>query len=559
MSFLTVEDIDGAIFSNQGFYWHEVDFSQLPDGKFDWIKVDFLEMKCTVSGNGYHYTIKAHASSWCGLYYTDPLKNIIIHQDGSWSISSNNRNFKLFLYMGNGDFEFQYADYKLKQDETFLNYKELNSIQNILLTRINYGTTCSKSMMLEAGYNKITYTPGTIEYFCGYLLVNLVKTDFQFNCNQTLTVGKVNTVRLGTSADYLPDGDLIGSYTPSIRVEYNNQIIPVKWNSSLNDYVFDIDLTNNLAGNVKFKVIIDDNEVINATSTDVTLQSEYQTITTFNQLLIACNKKGTDIVRLGANINASSNIPISHSIKIVGNGKSINLRSHGFVLSKDITLIAENVVFNNGDTTITQAENTTVELTNCTFKNCTSSNYNQLGSCIFCDVDIDNLETSNDFTTILTDCTFMNNHNCILHGGELTITNCSYSNDDTDYIDINNPAFLYMTDGNAVITGSQFNIEYDTNSLCSNQINIGYAQALIQCGLEAAINGATHSQLQDNNSLPFFEAPNNNRANIYAKYYYPQISACVESIALINGKACCHSVTNSDWVFKNNVQVKRVD
>lgn len=564
-SFLTIEDVNGALYSNQGFYWHEIDTSKISsDSDFDWTKYDFCEVKRETGTFGdftHRFSFKIHHSNWAkGLYilknngdrltsYTKNFSNNVL------TISTNEESIKVFLYFGLTSYSStKMINAPLINNILGLNYKELNTTQTIKVWGLTTKEEKTTTADVNVGFNAITYSGND----CGFLLVNLLKTNFQFNCNQILTVGKVNKVYLGTNADYKPSGDMVGSYAPTITVQYGDETLPVTYDG--NDYSFNLDLTDKTeTGKIRFKVLVEANEVLNSSETEVALTSQYQTISTFSALVSACGVNGNDIVRLGANLTATSDIPVAHSIKIIGNEHSIDLNGHKFILNEDVTFNAEKLSFNNGDTAIIQQSNTRVELTSCTFQNCTSSNYNGLGSCIYCDVDIDSLQISNDYETILTDCLFTNNGNCILHGGELTVTGCTLENNDITNINTNNVAFVYQTDGICLIQQSKFTIDYSGNTLCSNQTNIGFAQCLIMCGETAQINGAAYVELGTDGTLPFFEAPFNNRADLTAKYYYPQITNCVESVGTIANKACCHAVSGVDWVFKNNVTVRRLE
>ena len=42
--FLTLEDINGTLFSNQSFWWYEIDTSNLPSEPFENIKYDFCKI-----------------------------------------------------------------------------------------------------------------------------------------------------------------------------------------------------------------------------------------------------------------------------------------------------------------------------------------------------------------------------------------------------------------------------------------------------------------------------------------------------------------------------------
>ena len=304
---------------------------------------------------------------------------------------------------------------------------------------------------------------------------------------------------------------------------------------------------------------MDTNDVIKPSETDVTLQADYDTISTFNDLKTACQTNGVKLIKLGADITCTSDIPIKHSIKILGNDKILDLNEHSIILDEDVMFNAEKLTFHNGDTAIVQAKNTTLELTGCVFTNCVSTNHNNLGSCIYCDIDIESLEVENDFITLLTECGFSNNHSAIFHGGGLTIKNCTFHNNDLTYADENNPGFIYPTDGTLNITGSIFDIDYTANTLCSGEKNMGFAQCILMAGENAIINNSTHEQLSTNDALSFFGEGYNNRSHVFAKYYYPQVSTCVYTSPVINreDKSMCWCVSGIDYVFWTNVQITR--
>ena len=98
--------------------------------------------------------------------------------------------------------------------------------------------------------------------------------------------------------------------------------------------------------------------------------------------------------------------------------------------------------------------------------------------------------------------------------------------------------------------------------LCENEESIGFAQCLFKLGETATLNGVKGSVLaNDDSDLSFFESPYNNRAHVFAKYYYPPVSACVFTSPVIGkeDKALCYSVSSIDYVFKKNVQVTRAE
>ena len=118
----------------------------------------------------------------------------------------------------------------------------------------------------------------------------------------------------------------------------------------------------------------------------------------------------------------------------------------------------------------------------------------------------------------------------------------------------------YQTDGTANITNSIFDIDYDTDNLCSNQIDIGYAQALLKIGETAIINGANINDLSRDDNLPFHNIYKN-QSHVFTKYYYPAIESCVYTSPVLGREDSnvCYCVSNLNWIFKQNTQVTRAE
>lgn len=555
-NFLTVEDANTLIYDNQEFMWYEIDTANITTERdYEEVKYDFCKItRETINSNyKYSYEIYVEHSGFGGgvtwenystIYNSGYVYNTLV-------LRSNNPSIRIYLYIGFFGFEgTMYTDKMLLKNKMNLNLEELKSVQRIDIYEPKFPSQSHYiTKVLNAGFNLIG---SSVSYDnAGYLYVNILKTDFQFSCTQNLQVGKVNKVALGTNAKYKPSGDLVDNYIPKIWVMYNGKEIPVSFDESVNDYVFSLDLSDvNTPKKIRFKVFVETNDALNESITDVVLDSDYELISDYNSLASACGNSGASHIRLGADITLTSSITVTHSIKIIGDDHTLDLNGNGFVLNKDVTFKAENLLFNNGDFAIRQGKNSTVELNTCKFNNCTG-----FGSCITCDIDYDTLSVDDDFTTILNDCLFTNNTLCIVHSGELTINNCRYHNTDTDYIDSENVAFLYQMDGSASIRNSIFDIDYDTDSLCSNEKNIGFSQALLQCGTTANINGANATTLKQDNNLPF----DSNATHIFAKYYYPQLETCIYTSPILGkeDKAVCYCVSNENWIYKQNVQITR--
>ena len=543
-SFLTLEDINGCLYKNQNFFWHEINTANISDSKdFSNIKYDFCKVTRSTSGSTITYTVEIDNSYWTKGYYILDNTGAVISPTISLStstltIATDKTSIRLFLYLGINSYDsLTLLSYKLKNGAVGLNYEELNTNQSVKVISISDGTEQTVTGSLTVGFNAISYNSNA----CGFLLVNLVRSDFQFTCNQELSVGKVNKVALGTNTKYKPEGAMIGTNTPNITVEYNNQIMPVTYDGTLEDYVFNLDLTaKQNEGNIRIKVNVEDNQVINATETYVTLHCSYESINTLTKLTNLFNRGG--VGRITSNLTLTDNLTISNDVYLVSDGKTLTMDGHKLVVPSDKTFKANNLTFTGGTNTIQQNTNTKVELTNCTFSNCTG-----LGSVIDCQVDVNSLDDTTDFTTILTGCTFTNNDLCILHGGDLTITDCNVTGKISDK---NYPYFLYQTDGTAVILQSQFNIS--SNSQIASDIE--FNPCIFTCGETATINGHSHTELQGNN-LTSFLTTQRNTSSIDLTYKYSLIN---DYIRLKSSNGFCHSCSGVDYVFKTNVTPERL-
>ena len=257
INFLTLEDINGTIYNNQDFYFHRIDTSLINKETFSNVQIDFVKVSKSYnsSTNKYTYQFTIDNSYWAkGYYILDSNGDFVENPSATLSnktlsITTALNNITLVLYVGCDAFD-ELTPMEVSICDTRLNltYKELNTSQTIHGRDLSDGSIVTDTVELTNGFNEIPW---------GFLWVNLVKSDFQFQCTQSLTLGKVNTVRLGADPDYKPGGDMIGGNVPAINVLYGSTYIPVRFDSTLNDYVFDIDLTDKQTeGKVRFNVIV---------------------------------------------------------------------------------------------------------------------------------------------------------------------------------------------------------------------------------------------------------------------------------------------------------------
>ena len=552
MTFNTIEDVNGTQFDNQGFWWYELDTACIdPDGtaEFENVKVDFLTItkeKIVYDGVlSWKYTIVVDNEMWTGgfysfnssghpISYTNTSITMIYIGDSEDIIKPHNWHLK--LYMGNLKVSSQKMEvYYLLENEIGLNLKELEVSHQISVVRHDTGNITHISQMLEKGYNELSWI-----HPIGYLLVKLIKTNFEFDCNQVLKVGEVNTIILGTATDYKQNGALVGDYETKLSVLYDSKTIPIMWNESVNDYTFDLDLTNKTdESKIRFKVLVEVNDVLNASETDVTLESSFETIDTLSKLQNLFNIGGTG--RLSNDLTLTNDLILTKSVNLIGNDCSIDMASHKISVGSDLTFKAQTVNFSNGVNTIQQEPNSNVELSDCSFTDCTG-----FGSVIDCQVDPASLDDSDDFNTKLTNCTIANCDIAILSGGNLEVDGCTVNGKISNK---NYPFFLYQTDGNATILNSQFNLSSDTEY----DYDLEFNTCIFICGETAIINGYSHTELQNNNITAFFDTQRNT-STIDVKYYYSLIE---DTVHLQSSKGFCHSVSGVDYIFKSNVTITR--
>ena len=440
--FLTVEDINGIVFNNQDCYWYTIDIADITDGTEDLneVKIDFCKVTRTKTEQGYEFFVKVDNSNWIGYDYsvsTTRFVSVPIARNGGLVFITPETipTLKLYLYLGSQEW-LGFTQKEILNPILDLYLNELAEEQTIVGKDWQIGGTTTVSLVLNQGYNNIMKS---ITHW-GYVLVNLLKTDFQFNCTDNIYLGKVNTVKLGANADYKPQGDLIGEYIPHITIEYNGKTLPVTWDNTLNDYTFQLDLINtSYESKIKFNVNVEANKVLNHTLTEVTLIPSIETITTFNQLKAICTNGG--VAKIGASIQFTNDITVENDVTIITeNASTLYLNHHKIIVNPQITFIGKNNNFIEGSPAIYQKKDSIVELTKCAFTHCEG-----IGSCIKCDIDLESLHNPSDFTTVLNECVFADNNLCILHSGDLTVNKCRT---DTYLVYDNNHTNINISKGN---------------------------------------------------------------------------------------------------------------
>lgn len=591
--FLTVEDVNSILYEYGCVsVFHEIDTSLITDEyDFDGIKYDFVTVGRETDDDEYNYTFKIENAIWTGGYYILDGNGDYIDSDATYnsttkvlSITADTNTITLCLELNNlPSFSLHRLTWKPLNLHHIRNIPKLptyiavqNANYDVEFELLNTNAIVTRDYTIKNSSNN-TIVSGTLTLKEDN--VYIMKTPYLYGNPVRITVDSDVFVIENETAYHPPQPCVLmvndGSWNnPKLILGKSNKIR--LWGHSNLNNGMDIECENitllnqdnpcyldctqwNTEKNVLLKVHTHSVNGLWEWDYKWVVPCEFLSINSLSDLVSECGDGGTSTFKLSGDLTLTADVNITHDLRIIGQDHTIDLNGYGFVLSENVKVTFENIDFVDGDTAITQNKGTELHLTNCSFTNCQSTNYNNLGSCIYCDVDIESLNNPNDFITVIDNCTFIDNQNCILSGGRLTVTNSKLHNTDTDYIDKHNVAFLYQTDGNATLKHNIFDIDYDTDDLCSNEENIGFAQALIQIGTTARVNGATSTQLLDDNKLPFSDNVYQNASHIFAKYYYPQIEACVYTSPVLDkeDKAVCYTVTGENWIWKQNVQVTR--
>ena len=542
---ITVEDINSAM-SKYGVYniFHEINTSKISTDEYENVKYDFCICQHTISGSNHTFSFEIKNSNWNGCYYFKKLNGDYIDSDGSYNSSTGVLSFTttessviLVLYCLNIDTTFSVSRLQyipLDSNVLIVDYEDLGDDASIRVKNLKTNAETTWTITLTKGFNSTRK-----------VLVLVRKFDFELVLNDTnLIMGKVNHVTFNNASRY--EADCVATYLDK-TVSFN-----------LLDNGFDIDLTDydsNKSINVNVQIL--ETDIILPKSINYRLPVSYVQVDNYADMVneIAA---GASIVELINDITFYDSILVSHDLLVIGNDYNLVMGLYSFNVAANCTFKMNHVNVTGGNPVVMQAKDSKVDLEDSSFSNAQNTRYNNLGSVISCDIDIDSLEVLDDFTTNISNCLFVNNHNCILHGGTLTVSDCKYHNTDMDYVDINNAAFLYQVDGDANILTSVFDIDYGEDDTFDEE-NIMYGQALFMCGETALINNADYINLSSDNNVNWSNAPYNNRSHIYCKYYYPQIEEIVYSSPTLDkeDKAICYCVSGKDWIFKENVQVTR--
>ena len=567
-SLLTLEDYNSVNTSYVNEFY-TLDTKKISWQEFENVLYDFCRVSHSINGSEHTFTIAVHNSLWCGRYYIEGSRYIsnVDYDDATNTITivTSMSDISLGLWLCNYlDFEFESTyEYYPETPVIYIAKNEINSRKNYNCIRNDGATGFQGQMRCNKGVidiTDITYRGIVVQgNRTTKILCLLKKTDLLFNLNSNVTIGIINHIPLNVHSDYKPhrsgydQGQMVNSNYENntnmldIIVKYGDLEIPVTYDAELNDYCFDLDLTEKINNNpVKLTVEVNEIDLVNPSVHEVSLKCNYPTASSFNELksLIV---NGAEIIKLTDQIMFNSNLIIPHNMYLIADNNTVDLGNYHVTVSENVNLNVEGALFHNGESCFIQKPNSTLTLTECSFVNSKITD-NYKGSVV----------SSNNTSSItkITECTFHNCHHTIYTGGELTVTQCKTLYDSwNDSLDTDYSAFLNAFAGSSNITNSVFDIDYADKTITDEEIN--YALSLVGLSNECMFNQINADMLNNNNVLPFTNAPYNNLSHIFVPFYHASAESVVVASPVIGreNQSVCHRLLDTDWVYKNNTQI----
>ncbi len=570
-NFLTVEDYN-SIVSDLAHGWidyYDVIISDMEDNEV--LYCDFLKIIRYSENDTITYEVEVLNTLWTGGYCVEevingePVRRLneydIVEQGGILFISGFELfSFKITLELSN---DFIYANpqdilYKVKLPTITAPYYETglakgqitnidgsgvgnisiyyNNLQNHVNTDNNgyYQVPFSKGKPGKSNVKmSILKSNSPPTYYNYYFIVNRLKVnvpvrptsnnlykdskqylEFEFKCNSNIT-----------------SNELFNENT--IYLLFNNKKIVLDYYDGYK-FGFLVDLRDYYDDTIDFKLVISGNDYIEPMVEEYTFNLDYYVVSNYNNLKSEIEKtNGFRTIKVDSSLSGTQSININREIHIIGTGNVSNnlikcTNKPVFIVNDKLTL--ENCRING----ITQNNGSIVNINNCKFENISS--FNGISSALHC-----NIENDDDtFVTVIKNSEFSNcRETCIYHGGDLTITNSSFSK---NILDENNVAFINQVSGSINLNNNVFNLNIETTN-----VNLGCI--MFHIGLNAKINNVLGKKLKNNENFPL----------LYNKGDVCIVSSNITIMesAILN-KCVNWIVENTNTIYSNNMEVNNV-
>ena len=550
MSIITLEDVNSILLEYQNIpFWDETSITSDTTSDYSNKHYNYLTVTREKSGSNYTFTINVDNSIKTGHYYAHTSNgayiNNVTESDGTITVETTSQNITfhtlLFVQADNPGFnKVQWiidditpklasqqnsiqVTVTLKEVDTSFNVNGKtftvnngNSSQNVVCS----SKKLSFTLPYNDGYN-FTITYSGVSYNC--IIPSTVKNVniIEMPSNLTLINGRENTFELISTSETL---DVSCDYPVSIEGK---------------EVILDLTDKDNNKPLTLLVTTLEDEDYYKYTQT-FQIPCEYPTINNESDLTSLLSHGGKGVLQ--NDITLTGNLTVNKSAILLGQDNTIDCNGNQIIISEGLTFKAQNTTFSNGTHAIHQKHNTTLELRHCTFTTCTTNT--GLGSCIDCDISLGSLAEPNDYITNIYNCTFTDNDSAIYHGGQLQIQDSIVNGKvNTD----KQPYFLYMTDGEANIQRTHFNLTH-TGSINND---ITFAACIFIVGETAIVNNGGTAEYSKNDVQGFLQS---NTSKINVTYLYDLIQ---DYITLESENGYCHSISGTDYVFKTNVDPKR--
>ena len=554
---ITVEDYNSFL-AKYGIHhqYHHIDTSLGGTEDYAEVMIDFCTVSKSASGNNISFTFVIDNTAWTGGYYFLDSEGEYIDSDAT----SSSGNTLTFTYTSDVTLVLHCCNLRNPyHDSSAIRLTYVMVDENVVYATDEEFPTTFNFKYLDTGTTfdlDVTLLSNGVGIFAEPTM-DYVHCVWQFKPLRKIVLDLSNVELYAGQVNQIPKPADGGRITLSYLDKTETFIL-----SSVSYLTIDLTGVYNITS-VDVNIHVHSTNIYYESITSYTVPIVPLPVSNYQELVDAIQNNNSVIMYTG-NDDWTNNILISNDtlIKAPTNADNVELamNGHGFIIGDGVTLKLQGLNVSEGNPAILQGKNSKVELTNCTFTNCSNENNANLGSVICCDLDTDSLNYTDDYTTNIIDCTFTDNHNCILHGGALNVVTSTYTNNDMSYALPNNPAFLFQVDGNAIITDSSFDIDYGEQEDYDEK-PIMYAQALFMIGETASVNNAMYSDLGEDNKVNWHNNPYNNRSHLYCKYYYPSLETIVYSTPTTGyeQKSMCYALSGVDWVFKENVTITRAE
>ena len=571
-SFLTVEDVNSVLLNFKDVpFWDKVQVSLPGTDEFTDFTFDYCTVTREYDNSDYTFTISVENSLWNKKYYVldgdgEPITNVTV-SSGNLVVVTDSEHIDCYFYLWGDDLEensnpinVPYVITNVSPLKSF--YGRVNPFvfgfdvtlldDTYPLDEIGFTVSIGSQSISVDGAEHIEVST-ILNNTSGEVLVTVTDDSFNETWKFKLYVTRGNvwfssigdTGIIGSKTVYrFESTQLTGNFDEEDFKVTCRYPVEVSVGSTLD---IEVDLRGK-SDNRAFNLTLDflGNDLFLASTHKFRLDCDYRYARSGDELLSAFNS-GVNIIRLGADVELTENVVLDHDCSLVGNGFSCDLSS-GYTIDVqgDVDFKVSDVSFVDVSKFVIQETGSTVELFNCSFTGDSDSSYKGIGKIVRCNSGVDSFNVSDDFKTTVSDCSFVDVGNCFLHGGQLSVTGCSFNLSSVNSLDFSYPYFLYQTDGSASLSRNSFDIEYTTNS------EVVYGDCLFLVGRNAFVNGKGYNEWLNTRSTVLLDDGNHSMVDIV--YHHSGLDTDVR----LTGDGYCYAVSGVDFVFKVNVDVSEV-